>query len=775
MAIFPNEEYIFFNLQDVSSEDMTTAHNIIQSNANLVRVLFSNPGVLPRQSSVAGTISPSGVPLAFDVRQFTIRFTPGSGNAQIDIGYDADQSVVPQIVGGMAIDTSGHMIAIETNTVWQPTSVVIGGVTVYQRTGNLQIPLTSLTADNFVFISYWQENVNSPAEVQVAPGSTTFYPLYVDSYQIRVSTTNIPTAGEIFLGRVNATNNLIDTSARIQSLILGQNVEVFIAVPNGSSGNTSALTPANYTNSNMRVSLQDHCNALGTGIVSPTNPHGYSISDITGGGTEPLNTLYQSEVMSNGIVDESLSNNFPPSSSTALSPAIVNSAFNVGSVLYDARVELTQLSQPGAGSNQVAYVAGQRFTQAGPLTSTITGLSTNNAFVPFASGGVSPQVTGTYVVYVQPSSASGTLVAGIVLAGATLAANQMPICQVYWDASTSSLSKSQYNILTIPVDLRDFGLVDIEQFATAVTSDPNVGSLSAQTRSNLCANSNFSIAAAGVPLNWSLWAPSPGTATITQTTDTQASEQLGANSVGAFTPLPISNSAFNVWLKSLIETDGTSGLLKPNKQYTVTAYFKTSSANLLNISVDITNFAGVSYTTGAVDLLPTRDSTNWYRVSAVLKMGSTFNPADTTAKYLAFNFANDFGPISATPPVTLIANVSLVEGNWTEGYENGRFVPSGGNVFFDTLSVCPPGFQLNTNLQGRMPMGANGAGLVVGAAPGSAATNTTIDSHDHTVDITQSSGGASGGAYGIPNYGVFTTSSNSANVPAYVGIWCRAL
>ncbi len=149
-------------------------------------------------------------------------------------------------------------------------------------------------------------------------------------------------------------------------------------------------------------------------------------------------------------------------------------------------------------------------------------------------------------------------------------------------------------------------------------------------------------------------------------------------------------------------------------------------------------------------------------------------------------------PGSTLDPLKL-TNVQLTSGEWVPGYVHtgNRFVPSGGNLFFDDRSACPPGWQENVEMRKRLPIGTDiGGGGVLSASgvnvsvtddDGIIATATANIQHTHSLGAEDSGppddwdkdddGGNTPNA--TSGMSANTTHPHNVTMPARTGIWCK--
>lgn len=197
------------------------------------------------------------------------------------------------VASGIAYDLVGERVSVsDTSEIYNaaaPTTTTdngIGGTTLTpQSTGCLSIPLTAGLV-NYVFISYLLKTDVSEFSLSESTNERLFTK-GDDGYKIEVVTdvgpavsltpnTFQPNANAIYLGAVDLTETLDMASRAFLSLREGSLVAT---VP-------TPLTTLNALGepyaAGQTVTFAEHIDAVGTGNVTPKNPHGLSINDLTG-------------------------------------------------------------------------------------------------------------------------------------------------------------------------------------------------------------------------------------------------------------------------------------------------------------------------------------------------------------------------------------------------------------------------------------------------------------------------------------------------------------
>lgn len=176
-------------------------------------------------------------------------------------------------------------------------------------------------------------------------------------------------------------------------------------------------SPATYERGTL-VSVNDHINARGGGIISPTNPHGLTPADIGLSGVTDLGGVLASPGV---VIDTADASTF----TSALSPSAV-SAF----LAQDNVVAIAPL------------VAGESINIFGTIA-TATEIPNQSLFT-FVDATLTPIAVGTYYFYVDKETRSVQRNLG------SYPTDAFPIASIYWDGSS----------LELPItDLRTFGTV----------------------------------------------------------------------------------------------------------------------------------------------------------------------------------------------------------------------------------------------------------------------------------------------------------------------------
>jgi hypothetical protein len=219
---------------------------------------------------------------------------------------------------GVAYNANGERIVISNpNALYNSSNPFIntpdgiGGNTLTpQSTGSLNISLPANTT-SYVFIDYLETIDPNTFTLHKITNQKLFYS-ESDGYQLGFShSASIIPAGfssvALFLGSVGTTNTLTNGIASINQIgipIYGINpTQISIQTPN-ISGSDDTLT---YSYSET-LTLNDHIKAVGSGTVSPKNPHGLSATDI-GVTSEGQLIEHQEFLHAPGIVSSSIGGN----------------------------------------------------------------------------------------------------------------------------------------------------------------------------------------------------------------------------------------------------------------------------------------------------------------------------------------------------------------------------------------------------------------------------------------------------------------------------------
>jgi hypothetical protein len=472
------------------------------------------------------------------------------------------------------------------------------------------------------------------------------------------------------------------------------------------------------------VTLEEHVNAQGSATSGPTpnNPHAYAISDIEGGGAEPLNAQYQSEVMSKGLIDPDMTRTSPIPVPAVLDPFLTNVPTPyVGFAVADG---------------QALYVLGQRIDVATDIPSmgpVISGFIT----MPFSN---LLDSAGDWTIYVGVNTSTGIPVVTLNKIQGTLPVttgtfDTLVLATVWW--SGTALRKTQFRnssaelpvttggtaveVPATPVDQRSIGLVGAAQLATDAVSSPASGLFANEFFTNRLFNSAFydrwssadnllatsingatpaAFLTTNAPRGWDkvdvAWPGSVALGTINtfvvidgsvDSTMRTTGPKLDAALKLAFT------AATGPYLD--VQIRGRVSDLKPNTTYLVTGWIKMTAVGGLGSPVNtaINLLAGFMDASGSlrstayktVAFANNLPAPVWQRVSALVTTASTVDVNNDNRLVLRF-------ATQSIAPQTLadiyLADWSVTEGEWyvksenmrPQGYQLRGFLNSGGTV-----------------------------------------------------------------------------------------------
>ena len=290
---------------------------------------------------------------------------------------------------------AGERILISGSTIYDPTNpfIITDGKLTPQSTGNVAIPLANYTTGtkNYFWVQYLQAVDNTIPTVHPKTAEIFFMKL-LDGYIITVNTTNDPTilplANSVFIGTVTAQGagnpipipNINYTDNRTYSLIRPSHTRLVVPLADRTNA-TSVYTAA------IDTTLDAHAKAIGTGVITPINPHGLTLADLgVTSNLEPLNELYQQETHDNKIRVTSVSE-----TTAGLYPQFIQVDFG------DDFVSVWNLN-----NTESLYVNGKRKgfgdieSGVSPITVSFAGQVTNTYFCYLDNNG-DVQVTTDYV------------------------------------------------------------------------------------------------------------------------------------------------------------------------------------------------------------------------------------------------------------------------------------------------------------------------------------------------------------------------------------------
>jgi hypothetical protein len=243
----------------------------------------------------------------------------GNGVVHSESGGAFEMTMTPNILDQTRVDISfgvayfgGERIVIDANVLYDPTNPSKtdpgSGKPTPQSTGNIAVPLVdyTLNALNYIWIQYLQ--TIDVSQISIHPiTSEKFFTRQTDGYQVIISTINdpiiTPLANAVYVGSVKGQGignpipsvNISYTN-RTYALLKFQTVKTKTPKADRSDAVTA------YGAEELHV-VDDHVRSIGTGTITPVNPHGLTLADLgIVSSLEPLNELYQKETHDNKII-----------------------------------------------------------------------------------------------------------------------------------------------------------------------------------------------------------------------------------------------------------------------------------------------------------------------------------------------------------------------------------------------------------------------------------------------------------------------------------------
>jgi len=262
--------YDFFNKRRVTLQDMNDMQNWIGQDIRNYLGVHCEKGIL-RQSEI-GLGDGYGNPRYSKGVTFDITVAHNAGGTVYNIPLPT-----PGIDAIYFIDRAGHFFGIYDNVNY------IASPTVFQNTGNLNIPLTSAVGgggdgDYYVWASY--KDLEEQLYIKQDKSGGTHYPKRYEGYTITTIFNNSaqPPFDCVFCGKITKVGTTLtaDYTGQVFAGIKQDDINIFVEVSH---------RPATYANLEHK-SLREHIDAIGHGVVynttftSPYNPHGIHPDDM---------------------------------------------------------------------------------------------------------------------------------------------------------------------------------------------------------------------------------------------------------------------------------------------------------------------------------------------------------------------------------------------------------------------------------------------------------------------------------------------------------------
>lgn len=293
-----------------------------------------------------------------------------------------------------------------------------------RSTGSYNIPLTAGSV-NYIWIAYMQATDDSVFTLHRLTNGKQFYKR-TDGYKITVTTanTNPDSSQYIFLGQVDLSgaNTAITSNISIVNRNLARTQLKRVMIETSSPGKTDR--PANYALGPNLYNLDDHIKAVGSGPITPFNPHGVTLEDM-GVSTNQTVEVHRKVEHTNGIV------------TLALAPTT--------SGLFVQRVQIT----PGDDYVLVKALVAGEFAVVNGLAFDFTNIPTDTQL------NFTGAANGTYNIYYD----SVTLTFGKTLSNIDSDTTKLFLASTIWDGTTIPGDGN----LSVPFDKRRFGTTNLLQ------------------------------------------------------------------------------------------------------------------------------------------------------------------------------------------------------------------------------------------------------------------------------------------------------------------------
>jgi len=298
-------------------------------------------------------------------------------------------------------------------------------------TGSFDIDLTTyLGSVVYFYIAYLLTTDELEFSLHKLTNVKQFYKR-TDGYEIRINNTGInpDPARFIFLGTVDVTGGS-GTAISSNISLVGRNVSRTkirrIGIETANVSKTDR--PASYSLGNNKLALDDHIKAVGTGAVSPTNPHGLTIADL---GVAPNQTVEEHRKLEhsegNAILAGDEVDPFPTTS--AMYVLKIDTTIDYLMIRSLLSTEVVIINGIGYGSSSFSSNVNLYMTDDGTTTGT-------------------PLATGTYQIVFDASTQS--ILPPIAGTSKPTNVNYLWLATVSWDLSSTSIIGS-------PIDRRKIG------------------------------------------------------------------------------------------------------------------------------------------------------------------------------------------------------------------------------------------------------------------------------------------------------------------------------
>jgi microcystin-dependent protein len=370
---------------------------------------------------------------------------------------------------GVAYDPSGERIIIDSALTYNgslpltTTDNGIGGVTpTPQSSGSILVPLTASKV-NYVYISYLQTIDLAEFSLQDITNKRLFTK-GTDGYKVEVVVDNGPFVGdpELFKPTSNAVFLGVVDIAKVLTITQRHNYDL-------KQNNLRAVVPDPLTTlaalskpyaAGQNVSYTEHVDAIGTGVVTPINPHGLAVADLTGSFSGKSAELHEKLFHESGIsgvqtsTTSALYGIATDSGGAVIAPTFARDTFLIKKLLTSEAVQINgvTISSTDISQDYLFYFvdAAGIFLDNGlytiyldSLTKTLklaaNGSPTNTAYRVYGI------TTGTF------TNLNTTSIASVVAN-----ASNFLLWEVQWDSTGVGLGNDNFTVVT---DKRFFGTI----------------------------------------------------------------------------------------------------------------------------------------------------------------------------------------------------------------------------------------------------------------------------------------------------------------------------